>query len=343
MRQRPRFGRPCAGLAAILLFGCSGSGGVSGAGTGGGEDPIMFEDEAAEHAAPQASEDVTRGESLLASGDAAGAEPLFRSAIEADAQDARAHLDLGLALEMLERLDEAEAAYRAAIAVDGQFAEALNNLGVLLRDTDQIDAAVEILAEAVRVRPGFASAQLNYGLTLEELGRVEDAMAAYRRVIEIAPREPTARIQLGLLQLRAGDSSAALVTLRRAAPAARGSRVMLSALGNGLRRAGDAAMAVQVLREAIDADETPAPSPVVAELALAQFAAGHREEAEQTLTQLLSERADYADGHYLLANMLAARHAFPEAAVHYQRYLRLEPDGPQAGQARGRLEHVRGR
>jgi len=329
-------------VGAILMLGCSG-GASSQASSTGGEEPIMFEDERAESHAPQASEDVTRGESLLASGDAAGAEALFRSAVEAEPNDVRAHLDLGLSLEMQDRLDEAEAAYRAAIAVDAEFGEALNNLGVLLRDTDRPEDALGILERAVAARPGFASAQLNYGLVLEELGRGEEAMAAYRRVIEIAPREPTARIQLGLLQLAMGEREQALLTLRRASSAAQGSRVMLSALGNGLRRAGDAAMAVQVLTAAIDAEETPAPSPVVAELALAQFAAGHREAAEQTLTELLSERTDYADGHYLLANMLAAREAFAEAARHYQRYLRLEPDGPQAAQARGRLEHVRNR
>ncbi len=329
-------------LPLALLVGCSG-GTSRSAGSGGGEQPVMFEDERAARAAPQASDDVSRGESMLAAGDAAGAEALFRAAIEADASDVRAHLDLGLSLEMQERLDEAEQAYRGAIAVDAEFAEALNNLGVLLRDTDRAEAALEVLGRAVRARPGFASAQLNYGLVLEELGRADEAMVAYRRVIEIAPREPTARIQLGLLQIASGDRDGALLTLRHAASAAQGSRVMLSALGNGLRRAGDPAMAVQVLTAAIEADEAPAPSPVVAELALAQFAAGHREAAERTLTELLTERADYADGHYLLANMLAARQAFPQAARHYQRYLRLEPNGPQAAQARGRLEHVRSR
>jgi tetratricopeptide (TPR) repeat protein len=100
-------------------------------------------------------------------------------------------------------------------------------------------------------------------------------------------------------------------------------------------------MSVRVLREAIEADEEPAPPPVVAELALAQFAAGHREEAEGTLTALLGDHDDYADGHYLLANMLAARRAFDDAARHYQRYLRLEPRGPLAAEAQGRLQYVR--
>jgi len=329
------------GLALALAGGPGGAASEGGDGSSGGEAPVTFDDEAAANRAPPASEAVERGESRRASGDAAGAEAAFREAIEQTPEDVRAHLDLGLALEMQERFEEAEQAYRAAVALDGEFAEALNNLGVLLRDTGRTDEAVEVLGQAVRARPGFASAQLNHGLVLEELGRVDEAMAAYRRVIELAPREPTARIQLGLLQIAQGDAEAALITLRRASGPAQGSRVMLSALGNGLRRAGDPAMAVRVLREAIDAEETPPPNPVVAELALAQFAAGHREDAEQTLSTLLEREGGYADGHYLLANMLAARQAWDEAAAHYQRYLRLDPDGPQAENARARLQHVR--
>ena len=50
---------------------------------------------------------------------------------------------------------------------------------------------------------------------------------------------------------------------------------------------------------------------------------------------------DYATAHYLMANMLAARSAFPEAAQQYQAYLREAPHGPQADQARARLQYVR--
>ncbi|HJL19757.1 MAG TPA: tetratricopeptide repeat protein [Sandaracinaceae bacterium LLY-WYZ-13_1] len=343
-RRRARLGPVLLVAASVGACGGGGSRAPLNRGTssgGGGE--VMFEDERTAREAPPASEDVERGESLLAAGDAAAAEQAFRAAIEADPEDPRAHLDLGLALEMQERFDEAAAAYRAALEIDATFAEALNNLGVLLRDSGQHEDAVRTLREAVRARPGFASAHLNLALALEDAGDVEGAMRSYERVIELAPQEPTARIQLGLLQLATGARDDARITLRRAVPHARGSRAHLSALGNGLRRAGDAEMALRVLRQSIEADEVAPPAAIVAELALAQFAAGHREDAEQTLEGLLESHDDYATAHYLLANMLAAREAFDEAASHYQAYLRAAPDGPMADQARARLEHVRSR
>lgn len=327
-------------LGCLLVLGCGPTRSARPADSAGG-DVVMFEDEREAAAAPEASPEVSRGESLLAAGDAAGAEAAFRAALEADPDDARAHLDLGLALEMQERLPEAEQAYRAAVTADPTFAEALNNLGVLLRDTERTDEAVRTLREAVRVRPGFASAQLNLALALEEQGDVEAAMASYRRVIELAPREPTARVQLGLLQLATGDRDQALITLRRAVQPAAGDRATLSALGSGLRRAGDASMAVRVLRESIEAEESPAPAAVRAELALALFAADHRPEAEAELEALLRDESGYATAHYLLANMLAARAAWRDAGRHYQAYLRAAPEGEHAEQARGRLAFVR--
>lgn len=336
--ERGRPGHALVYAAALLsLASCGGTRPASST----ADDQVMFEDEEAERAAPQASAEVTRGESLLAQGNPSEAEAAFRAAIAADARDVRAHLDLGLALEMQERFEDAEAAYRAALQIDPAFAEALNNLGVLLRDSERLEESVRTLREAVRVRPGFASAHLNLGLALEEAGDAEAAMASYRRVIQLAPREPTSRIQLGLLLLAEGQRDQALIELRRAVQAAAGEPAMLSALGNGLRRAGDPQMAVRVLREAIEAGEGASPPAVHAELALALFAADHREEAERTLTELMRQRPEYATAHYLLANMLASRRAFREAATEYQAYLRAAPNGPQAAEARARLDFVR--
>jgi TolA-binding protein len=51
----------------------------------------------------------------------------------------------------------------------------------------------------------------------------------------------------------------------------------------------------------------------------------------------------YASAHYLLANVLAAREAWREAAREYEAYLRAEPRGAAADDARGRLDYVRAR
>jgi protein O-GlcNAc transferase len=329
-------------LVVLALAGCPAPrGGSRGTETTSGDDSIQFEDEAAADAAPPASPELVEAESTIAEGRPLEARGMLERIVAAHPDDLRAWLDLGLTREMLDDAEGAEEAYRSALRADPTFAEALNNLGALQRDTDRLDEGIASLREAIRIRPGFASAHLNLGLALEDSGDAAAAEAEYRAVMRLAPREPTSRTQLGLLLLARGDESQALIELRRAVPLADGDRAVLGAIGNGLRRAGDPAMAVRALTDAVEADGSPAPAALTAELALAEFAAGSRPQAEQRLRGLIASDPSYASAHYLLANMLAAREAWSDAATEYETFLRVAPSAPEASQARGRLTYVR--
>lgn len=329
-------------LALLLLvpLACGGAQTASTSGSGS-EPPIEFEDEAAARRAPPATPEVTEAEGLIARGQADRAVPILERAIEASPSDVRARLDLGLAYELLEDLAAAERAYRGVLDVDPAMPEALNNLGALLRDTDRGEEGIAMLRRAVEARPGFASAHLNLALALEDAENLEGAEAEYRRVIELAPRDPASRTALAMILLDRGDREHALIELRRALPLAEGSRADLAAIGNGLRRAGDADLAIRALHEAIAAEEEPAPPALIAELALAEYAIGQRESAEQRVRDLIQNHSGYAAAHWVLANMLAAREAWREAAAEYEAFLRMAPEAPEAAEARARLEHVR--
>jgi protein O-GlcNAc transferase len=336
----------CPAFLLIVALACtpqstaSSRSGGEGATSSSGGDEIMFPDEAEEAAAPPASPEVAEAENTLAEGRPREARTMLEAVVAAHADDLRAWLDLGLAREMLDDIEGAEQAYRSALAANPQFTEAMNNLGTLLRDTDRLADGIAMLRQAIEIRPGFASAHLNLGLALEDSGDDAGAAAEYRTVMRLAPQEPTSRTQLGLLLLRGGDTAQALIELRRALPLADDDRPTLSAIGSGLRRAGDPAMAVRALNAAIEAEETPAPSAVIAELALAEFAAGSHPAAETRIRGLITSDPDYASAHYLLANMLAARQAWTDAASEYQAFLRAAPSAPEAVDARGRLTYV---
>jgi Flp pilus assembly protein TadD len=330
----------------LALTGCGGAsrGSLAGGGNetqqGAGAEEVEFPDETAARSEAPATPEVLEAETMLAEGRPLEAERRLEAIVRATPNDVRARLDLGLSREMQDDATGAEEAYRGAIEVDATFAEAWNNLGALLREAERVEEGVAALREAVRLRPGFASAQLNLGLALEDSGDDEGAITAYRTVMRLSRVDPTSRTSLGLLLLRQGQRDQALIELRHAVPLAE-AREDLAAIGNGLRRAGDPAMAVRVLRQAIEASEEPAQSALRAELALAEFAAGHRDVAEQLLQALIAEDAAYAAAHYLLGNMLAARQAWSEAAREYDAYLRADPRGDDAAEARGRLTYVR--
>src|SRR5262245_26175449 len=94
--------------SVVLWFAC---GGIPQARPPVDPDARLAE---SEHTVPQASQSVHDGEQKLAANDAEGAKALFEKALTEDPKDARAALDLGIALEMLGDAAGAEQAYRRA-------------------------------------------------------------------------------------------------------------------------------------------------------------------------------------------------------------------------------------
>jgi len=289
---------------------------------------------------PKASPLVKDGEAKLQAKDAAGARAAFEQAIAADPSDARAHLDLGIAAELLEDAKAAEQAYRKAVELAPDLAEAHNNLGVLLRDRGELGEAVPLLSRAVELNPRSAAAHGNLALALEDGGDAGGAEREYRAALDLAPEDVMMRVNLGLMLVNAGQTEPGKAELRRALPGAKENRAALVAIGNGLRRAGDAAGAVQAMQGAVDTGGEPTPA-LLTELALAQRAAGDRDTAIATIERALTMDPKYATAHYVLGNMLAGAKKLADAKKHYERYLALEPKGAQADEARERLKVIK--
>ena len=337
MRKPIQWSLPVVTVCGALL--------ACGGGTQSGQPDTHVDDRLAAASAPKrevpkASELVKQGEQKLQAQDPAGAQALFEQAIAEAPDDPRAHLDLGIALEMQGDVDGAEASYRRAIQLQGDLAEALNNLAVLRRAHGDLDEAVALLERAAQANPGSAAAQSNLALALEDKGDLPAAERAYRKALSLDDSAVMTRVNLALLLIDLGKGQEALKHLRQSMPEAEGNRAALLASGNGFRRAGDADAAGAAMQAAVAAGEAATPA-LLSELALAQRAAGDREAAIATLEKALQMDAKYATAHYLLGNMLAGAKKFTEAKKHYQRYLKLDPNGPHAKRARERLEMVR--
>lgn len=90
---------------------------------------------------------------------------------------AELHLERGLALKALGRLDGAETAYREAIRFSPGFSHAWNNLGNLLGSEGRLREAEQAQRRAVELAPDSPEARRNLAVTLARMGRKGEAQA----------------------------------------------------------------------------------------------------------------------------------------------------------------------
>ena len=86
-------------------------------------------------------------------------------------QSAVTHYNLGTALTVARRLDEAAAEYREALRIDPSYANAHNNLGNVLLAQRQFDQAIREFQEVVRLQPDSAFARKNLAAAYTAAGR----------------------------------------------------------------------------------------------------------------------------------------------------------------------------
>lgn len=164
----------------------------------------------------------------------------------------------------------------------------------------------DLYREAVGILPDMAEPRYNLALTLENAGRVEDAMAQYREVIRRHPGYVPASLNLG----------AALYGL------------------------GNVDDAILVYQEALR--HRPNSARVRNNLAEAYRKTGQIPRARTEFLRINEESPTYAPAQYGLALLYEEDLADPKnARAHYEQYLALVPDGPEAAEVRERLQIVK--
>src|SRR5687767_8030336 len=122
---------------------------------------------------------IARGNSAEKAGRLGEACALYRQAVAAAPTDARAHLNLGIALEAMGDIAGALACHEKALEIDPAQPYANYNLGRLRYLRGSLPQAERLLAQALRSRPEFAEARVVLGCVLDALGRTQAAAGEF--------------------------------------------------------------------------------------------------------------------------------------------------------------------
>ncbi len=181
----------------------------------------------------------------LANGRPAAALTALRRALALAPGRVAAHHALGVALEELERLDEAGAAYGEALRLDWKYAAARQSLGELLRRRGRLAQARDCFETALLMDPALNNVRIALARTLVDMGQVDAAVSCYREAIVRSPETAALHIELGTALWKTGDSRGALQAFERAVVVAPGSAEAHYNLGSAMLELGrfDAAFA----------------------------------------------------------------------------------------------------
>jgi len=129
--------------------------------------------------------------------------------------------NLGLALEGLNRPDEAERAYRQAMAWQADATtpseQPMLNLGILLSDRNQLDEALLLLKQAVAIAPKDPKIHTALGTLYRRRDELAAAQVEFEVALAALPEDAALHFQLGQVYRKEGLEAKARAELARAA------------------------------------------------------------------------------------------------------------------------------
>jgi tetratricopeptide (TPR) repeat protein len=142
--------------------------------------------------------------------------------LQLDPQSARAEDNLGLALDMLGRYEEARAEFIKAVILNRKLSKPSpwppHNLGYLLLRLEKVGEAEEALRESLQYDSRFPQSHYHLARVLEKQGRDPEAIDEYRLAISLDSSMAEPCYSLGLLYKRlhrTADSESAFAEYRK--------------------------------------------------------------------------------------------------------------------------------
>ncbi|HHN73722.1 MAG TPA: tetratricopeptide repeat protein [Acidobacteria bacterium] len=247
-------------------------------------------------------------EEALGLGDYATAAKKFELAIEADPDNAELRFRLA---RTLARGGDTAGALRAAnkaLAIDPQLAGARLSMARWMDEMGQLGSATGLLEKELELDPGNPDVLSTLVSAYEAAGDKEKADQTLERWVSSAPEDPRALMALAASKVRNNDFDAASELYERVAALdpENAHKMFYNAGVSAVRKQG-----------AITKED--------------------RERAVAAFTKAIEVKPDYAKAHLMLGDALVGLGKLAEAKKHYQKFLELAPDDPQAAKVQAIL------
>jgi tetratricopeptide (TPR) repeat protein len=255
-------------------------------------------------------------------------EALFEHALSVTPNNSTIHLDLGFALQLRGRIDEAIHHYRRALEVKPDYALAHLNLGSALARRGELDLAIRHLRRALEITPEFPKAHSNLGSALRAQGRLDEAIDHYRHALRFRPDNALAHVNLGNALQARGEVGPAIRHYRRALEIEPDSIPARYHLGGALRVRGENDEAIAHYHRLLEL--RPEHADTHNHLGGVLRSLGQVDQAIEHYRLALRADPRHAQAHYNLGNALGSEGRLDEAIPHFRRALELRPDYTEA-------------
>ena len=285
-----------------------------------GKDSLAALERAAELLPQDAAAHNNLGNALAVRGRFDEAMASFRQALLLRADFAEAHNNIGNVLLDLGQLDQAAASYRQALELKPDYAEACNNLGNASRGLGRLDEAVASLRQAIALRADFADAHNSLGMVLRDLARLDEAVASYHHAIELNPGFADAHSNLAIALRLQGRTAEAEASCRKALQINPASAATIVVLAEARADQGQFAEAEALFKRAIELEpESPEAWAAIPRLRrMTRDDSRWLAQAQRVAAQSLSPRQE-APLRYAIAKYFDDLKEFEQAFANYQR------------------------
>ena len=126
----------------------------------------------------------------------------YEKALSIKPDYAKAHYNLGSALQELGKLHDSVKSYENSIALEPENAQAHNNLAIVLRELDQLEEAEASCRKAIVLDPEYAEAYSSLSIILYANGDLNSALESIEKAYSINPKIKIIKVLLAVLKAR---------------------------------------------------------------------------------------------------------------------------------------------